>query len=340
MMDYCSNRNYGPRIYVYNHRGLDHVKLENKFLSITVLADKGADILSFIYKPNDTDILLRMPGGIRETGKFIPTSNSETGAFFDYYPGGWQEGLPGGNPKTIAGAQTGLHGEACCLPWDYKIIKDDEESISVEFKCELIRFPYLVIKTLTLKKGEKKLYVDDKLKNYGDDVADLMWSQHVAFGSPFITPDCTIDLDAKDFRTTTYFDSPTAYFPTDSAGSWPVSKSKDGDMIDLTKVSPKGDPHSDMYFIKGIKQGEYTIHNPGLNMGVKMMWDKDVYPYVTYINVTDGAKGYPFYGRVYFIGLELWNSFSDVYDEAKANGSLQQMAPGEEIETQICVEIV
>lgn len=339
-MDYCSDRSFGPRIYEYTHRGLTHVRIENEFLSIIVLADKGADIISFIYKPTDTEIMLRMPGGIRETAKFIPTSDTPTGAFFDYYPGGWQVALPGGNPKTIEGAPTGLHGEACCLPWRFSVIEDSEDTVSVAFECELIRFPFKVVKTLTLKKGEAKLIVGDTIENPSNEKKDLMRAQHIAFGQPFISPDCTIDLDAQVFQTTSYFNSPTAYFPAGHSGSWPKNVLQDGREIDLSKVSPTGEAHSDMYYIKELNNGEYTVNNPALGFGVKVSWDKDVYPYVTYINVTGGLSGYPFYGRVYYIGLELWNTFSDVFDEAKANGSLGKIGPNETIETDICVEIV
>jgi hypothetical protein len=339
-LEYCSDRNSGPRILEYTHRGLSHIRIENEALYIVVLADKGADIVSFEYKPGDTQILLAMPGGIRESATFIPTSDCGVGAFFDYYPGGWQDALPGGNPKTIEGAQTGLHGEACCLPWSFDVIEDSEKTVSVKFSCELIRFPFYISKTLTLKNGEAKLYVDEQVKNLCGETKDLMWAQHIAFGQPFITPDCMIELGAKAFKTTSYFNSPTAYFPAEYSGEWPKSVSPDGKQVDLSKVAPVGEPHSDMYYIKDLQQGEYTVHNPSLGLGVKLSWDVDVYPYITYINVTDGLKGYPFYGRVYYIGLELWNTFSDVYDEAKANGSMSSIEPYETIETQICVEIV
>lgn len=339
-MEYCLKRSFGPRIYEYTHRGLTHVRIENRYLSITVLADKGADIVSFNYKPTDTELMLRMPGGIRETAKFIPTCDTQTGAFFDYYPGGWQVALPGGNPKTIEGAETGLHGEACCLPWRFTVTEDSEDAVSVVFECELIRFPFKVTKTLTLRRGIAKLYVGDTIKNLSDERKDLMRAQHIAFGQPFITPECTIELNAEKFQTTSYYNSPTAYFPAVHTGSWPMCILPDGREVDLSKVSPTGEPHSDMYYIKNLKSGEYAIHNPSLGLGVKLSWDKDVYPYVTYINVTGGLSGYPFYGRVYYIGLELWNTFSDVFDEAKANGSLSSLGPKESVETQVVIEIV
>jgi hypothetical protein len=302
--------------------------------------DKGADIISFIYKPIDIEIMMKMPAGIRESAKFIPTSSSMTGAFFDYYPGGWQEALPGGNPKTIDGAESGLHGEACCLPWSFKVLEDHSERVSVELSCELIRFPFYISKTLTLKRGEAKLHIHEKIENKCIERKDLIWAQHIAFGEPFITPDCTIDLDANEFRTTTYFNSPTAIFPADHRAAWPISRAENGVEVDLSKVSPLNAPHADMYYIKGLQKGEYNVFNPALGVGVKLRWDPKIFPYITYINVTGGLKGYPFYGRVYYIGLELWNSFSDVYSEAKENGSLRQMQPYEIIDTKLCVEII
>ena len=329
-MDYASSRADGTRILEYTHRGLRHVRMENDLLQVTVLLDKGADIIEFLYKKKDIELMHRMPGGIRETAKFIPTCNSATGAFFDYYPGGWQVALPGGNPRNQNGAETGLHGEACCLAWEFVVLADSADEISVLFQVDLIRFPFRVERILTMQAGQAKIAIKEKITNLSSEPIDYLWGQHMAYGQALISGDTTIELPAKHFQTSTFFATPKPLFPLDFAGNWPLEHAIDGRLADLSKVSPLGEPYADFMYLKDLAEGKYTLKNQNKQIGFSLTWDLKVFPYITYINVTGGLSGYPFYGRSYFIGLELWNSFSDQYAEAKANGSLQTLKPHEE----------
>ena len=59
-MHYQNERNYGCRVSdSWTYRGLKTVVLENELLRIVILADKGADIYQFVYKPLDVDFLWR-----------------------------------------------------------------------------------------------------------------------------------------------------------------------------------------------------------------------------------------------------------------------------------------
>ena len=67
-MHYQHERNYGCRVSdSWTYRGLKTVVLENDLLRIVILADKGADIYQFVYKPLDVDFFLR-PVMVSETG--------------------------------------------------------------------------------------------------------------------------------------------------------------------------------------------------------------------------------------------------------------------------------
>ena len=49
------NRNFGCRLTKMVLAGYRAVVLENEKLRVTVIADKGADIYEFLYKPRDVD---------------------------------------------------------------------------------------------------------------------------------------------------------------------------------------------------------------------------------------------------------------------------------------------
>ena len=49
-------------------RDLRAVTLENQWMAVTVLVDKGADIYRLIYKPQHLDVLWKTAGGIKDPG--------------------------------------------------------------------------------------------------------------------------------------------------------------------------------------------------------------------------------------------------------------------------------
>ena len=72
MILYNHERNYGCRMNTscfYSDFRL--VILENQFLRISILADKGTDIFEFLYKPKDVDFMWLSPWGIDSMTKYI-----------------------------------------------------------------------------------------------------------------------------------------------------------------------------------------------------------------------------------------------------------------------------
>ncbi len=64
-MHYQDERTDGCRISdAWTYRGLKTVVLENELIRVVVLADKGADVYSFVHKPSDTDFMWRSPSGV------------------------------------------------------------------------------------------------------------------------------------------------------------------------------------------------------------------------------------------------------------------------------------
>ena len=67
--------NHGCRISdAWTFKGMRTIILENELLRVTVLVDKGSDIVEFRYKPRDLDFLYFAPGGIRNPARTIPSA--------------------------------------------------------------------------------------------------------------------------------------------------------------------------------------------------------------------------------------------------------------------------
>jgi len=71
-------RNHGCRItdeLVY--KGMRTIILENELIRVGILIDKGTDIFEFLYKPTDTDFLLRSPIGLSNRNNFTETVTTD-----------------------------------------------------------------------------------------------------------------------------------------------------------------------------------------------------------------------------------------------------------------------
>src|SRR5208282_382923 len=81
------HRNSGCRFRDFTWVGHRCLTLENEFLRILVAADKGADILEFLYKPTDTECLWHSPAGLQPL-YFRPSGPLATGPFREDFAGG------------------------------------------------------------------------------------------------------------------------------------------------------------------------------------------------------------------------------------------------------------
>lgn len=94
-------RNHGCRISDdWTYKGTRTVVLENELLCVTVLVDKGTDIVEFRYKPLDLDYLLMLLGGIRNPKHDVPSAAFDE-PFHDYYSGGWNDTVPSDGPPNV-----------------------------------------------------------------------------------------------------------------------------------------------------------------------------------------------------------------------------------------------
>ena len=187
-MNYQDERtNYCRLSDSWTYRGLKTVIIENEIVRITVLADKGADIYSFVHKKTDTDFMWRSPWGVRNPRNTVPPTGDPSSVWLDYYEGGWQTVVPhGGYSDRVYGADFGIHGDVNLIPWDTQVIKDTPNEVSVRFNARSVRMPMSVSKTLSLVSGSSMLRIEEAVTNEGEEDLDIVWLEHIAIGAPVL----------------------------------------------------------------------------------------------------------------------------------------------------------
>jgi galactose mutarotase-like enzyme len=303
-------RNYGCRIREYRYQDLETLVMENELLRITILADKGTDIIEFLYKPLDLDVLWHSFNGVRSPRNFVSGRTAPGTSFLDFYEGGWQELFPSINEECLyLGAPLGVHGEVCLLPWEYHIEQDEPEEIKVCFHIRTPRTPHLLAKTLSLKSRIATLFIEETVINEGAEELQFMWGHHPAFGPLFLDQSCRIEVPAgTPARTTSNELGRFAALPPDTEFQWPNIEGLDGKVWDVSRVPPPDSRIYQMFYLHDLPEGRYGLVNSNLGTRFELRWDKKIFPILWVWAPYGGAMGYPWYGRNYNLALEPWSA--------------------------------
>ncbi len=329
-MSWMADRKHGCRLQMYRRLGLRHLVLENRAVRVTVLPDKGSDIVELRLKQLDLDVLWTSPNGIRDPRTTIPSSDAD-GAMLDFYEGGWQELVPSGGPSsTHMGASWGQHGESSTLPWDVRVVADTSDHVAVELRVRLLRYPVSLHKVLHLRGERAILDIEETLCNEADEPVDVMWGHHPTVGAPFLSPACRFYLPGGDVRVPEKISFERQRAAPGAIGRWPTVQSVDGAMLDLSTMPSPEAQTAEMLYVTAVSDGWYAIANDQLGAGFGLCWDAAVFPHLWYWQVVRGSYGYPWYGRTYSMALEPWTSRpGEGLATAVAQGTALRLAAGE-----------
>jgi hypothetical protein len=340
-MSYGRARNHGCRIssdWVY--KGIETLIIENELLRVTVLVGRGSDIIEFRYKPYDLDFLYRAPGGIRNPQHDTPSAYTDS-PYLDYFSGGWNEIIPNGGPvANYQGAVLGQHGEISLLPWECTILEDSPEKVSARLWVRGLRVPIKVEKTLTLEPGRAALQIFEKVTNESGQPLQLMWGQHIAFGSPFLEEGVVIDAPECTFRVHEPMkDFEPRRFRPGSITKWPKTVTPEGEIADASIVPGFGKLKAqEMAYLLDLSAGWYAITNRIRKVGFAICFDPGIFKCIWYWQqMGNVAKGYPWWSRTHTAALEPWSSFpTNGLEEAINNGTAIVIQPGQSISTSLC----
>ena len=334
-----SRHHHGARLRDLIERGRRVLVLENELIRVELLPDKGSDIVSFLHKPSDTDVLWHASAGLRRPGPDGRPESEGAAAYMDLYEGGWQECLPnGGAGVTYRGAPVPFHGELWSASWDVRVDLDTPERVTVTLSVETPRTPFRVEKRLSLASGRTVLEIDETVINLSPEPIDLMWGNHPAFGAPFLDGTCRVDVPpctVSSHRSEPI--GPESAIAFGRTFDWPLAPRADGaGTVDLTQVPGPEVGRTEWVSLSGMAEGWYGLTSGARNVGFGLRWDVAVFPYVWFWQVWGGGAGYPWWGREYVCALEPWTSRPDAgLTEAIANGTARRIEGHGRIQTRL-----
>lgn len=335
---YIHERSYGCRISdAYTYKGWKLLVIENELLRISVLPEKGSDIWDFIYKPADVNFMSRTPQGLMDRHLFIQSKPSLTHNFMEFYQGGWQEVLPSGGAGCIyRGAEYGLHGETWNDVWDCAIERDEPDVVTAKLTCRLLKVPLVIEKRLTLRTGEAILHIDERITNESPMTIDYMWGHHPAFGAPWLSKDCVLDVPAGKIAVHSFDDDPDKRFPHGAEYEWPNMTTVSGEIVDGSRIPGAESRGSDELCLLDLREGWYALTNTRQKVGFALEWDVELFPYVWFWQCFGGSPSYPWFDRMYSCAIEPWTSYPLFgLEKCIENGSARRLDPHASISTSI-----
>lgn len=322
--------------------GIKTIWMENDFIKIGILADRGSDIFEFRYKPMDLDFMLRLSKGIINPQRDFTQMRNTTNQFEDYYYGGWQEILPNTPSFNYRGALLGQHGEVSLTPWKYSIVDNNAERISVKLWTRPLRVPVKIEKTLTIVVDQPTLFIEEKLTNESRTKLDIIWGHHIAFGLPFLNEGAKIETNASKMISEPTMPDHRRFKPGIES-DWPMCTNISGKKDDASIIPPVSDPpYSDLSYLYGFgDDANYSIINTVKKVGFSVKWDSTIFKYLWYWQERYATQDAPWWGDAYAVALEPWTSMykPDALD-AIDKGEWLSIEKGEGVHTKLSASVI
>ena len=189
-MLFYGERKKGCRFMEVFFHGYRTLIIENDLLRCILLVDKGTDIISFVDKKSDTDVIWTNPMGLScmEKRRLAIMDND---CYSDNYLGGFFEILPNfGLPCKYHGMTFIQHSEISHLPFECQVLEDSPQKIVLLFVTRLSKYPFAVRKTLTFTNGDRTLYFEEEIENLSTEKLPYLWALHPCLGKPFLDENC------------------------------------------------------------------------------------------------------------------------------------------------------
>lgn len=302
-------------------RGVRAIDISNGAgMEVTILPDRCMDVYQIKYRGIGLNYLTK-------TGVSAPW-------YFDEMGQGWGANFPAGFFSTcgmknigLGGedefGRSGLHGNASNIPCEHvNILRTMEDGVpAVEISgtmrdCVLFGMYLTLTRTYKIKYGVNAVEFTDRIENIGRRTSPLMLLYHFNMGYPLLQEDSELILPTKKV-------TPRTRHAADFADEY-------------RKITPPADGYEEMCYYHDIDtdaEGFATVgmRNSRLGLGVKITFSKDVLP--KFVQWKMLGKG------EYVTGLEPCNATIDGRADARENGSLRFIVPGETVTVPMRIEV-
>jgi Domain of unknown function (DUF5107) len=170
----------------WTYHGLRMVRLENRYLALEVLPERGANIYRVIDKHRDLDLLWKSP-------RVAPHVAAIHADFDDHWAGGWDDAFPGGRAcRNRYGDLLPYMGEVWTAHAQYRIDQHDD-GVTLTTTVRTPVTPAELTREITLHPDEARFTLSYSLRNIGTMPFDYNWGVHPSLA---VRPGMRFDIPA------------------------------------------------------------------------------------------------------------------------------------------------
>ena len=304
----------------FTYKGFRLCLLENALWRVAILPERGAEIVSALYKPRGFEVLGHLPERMAAREGFPPPPTPAGAGFVNGYAGGWQSVFPnGGSACSHDGVAHEMMGEGWRLGWRVAQVTEDGETLRLRLAAETTQTPFRLSRTITLRAGDPVVEIAETVTNTGRQRMDFMWGQHLTFDAArYGDGDWALDVAASRAETNTgsVLDPDARQpglrrtrFPAGGDFAWPDLETAEGAAVDGTAIPRDGTVENcDMIYLHGC-DGWFALMNRREACGVYLRWPAEQLPYLWYWQNFHGSYGYPWFGKGAVFALEPFTSY-------------------------------
>lgn len=300
------------------------ISLSSDRISAIIDPERGADIIDLAHLPSGTSLLFSTPWRSR-ADRGVESMTGSKARWLERYRGGWQTLIPNaGEPRSIAGAEFGFHGEASVVPW---VALEVTERVAT-LETELTSVPVRVERRVSVSDGS--LRIDDRLENLSGVELQFDYMHHPAFGGDFLIGECAIQSGAATFVNDS--DGGWDGAPFGSRHAWPLVEGVT-ETVDLRRVPSPDEPRALFGWLTDFDESWASVSNGRLV--ARLDWDRQVMPHAWLWQELGGSAGWPWFGRARTVAIEPSSTPSSGPDR----DSVLWLAPHKAVETWIQLSI-
>jgi hypothetical protein len=311
--------------------------LENAYLSARIVPGKGGDLTDLVYLPRQMNVLWKSPWSQPDDFSRQPASDGSQTAWLESYEGGWQEIFPnGGDACHYHGVELGFHGEASLARWNYEITEPGGQAAEIRLEVRLKRSPFRLERRLRVEQDRPVLMLRERITNEGGEDLEYMWGHHPAYGAPFLSGACRLDLGSSSFQTDDRSGGPADPLPSGQRYDWPLSEKSGLDLSQIPPSDPATPRHLLAYF-DNFEAGWYGLTNLELGFGVGLVWPREVFPYAWCWQEMYASGGFPWYKAAYVMAVEPFSSFPSqgLLNVRNKTGTQRVLRAGQMVEAEL-----
>jgi galactose mutarotase-like enzyme len=281
--------------------GLRLLELENEWLSLSVLPEVGAKILTLSDKKSNRKVLWRNP-------RIRPQAYPIDANFDNYWCGGWDDAYPTADACVHGGEPFPNLGELRSLRWEVETLEADETKATARLSAYGPISAIKATKTVTLT--GRTLQMNFAIESLSPIPLDFLWGTHPAFavegGSRLIIPARTGIVAQSNH--------PSLGKPGDRY-SWPLINGTDMSIVpDISSGINCG------HYATDLEDGWFAVETRG--QGILYEFPRETCPHLWLWLVYGGWRGY------HHAVVEPWTGYPVNLEQAFEQGRHSQLKPG------------